>query len=155
MTFAITPIRALDWPPPADPAGPDPVVSCEWLVANGLGGYASGTVSGVITRRYHGLLIAALPAPLGRVDVVLDGEGAWVSWLSTEGEGPVLRLARISPASGAPLAARTLSEASASRAGGVPRMARAGDVLMIAWTEPGPSAGESRLRAVVLSPGDR
>src|SRR5215467_11416592 len=39
----------------------------EWLVANGLGGYASGTVSGAATRRYHGLLIAAHPAPLGRV----------------------------------------------------------------------------------------
>ena len=39
----------------------------EWLVTNGLGGYASGTVSGVATRRYHGLLIAALPAPLGRM----------------------------------------------------------------------------------------
>jgi predicted glycogen debranching enzyme len=38
----------------------------EWLVTNGLGGYASGTVSNVVTRRYHGLLIAALPAPLGR-----------------------------------------------------------------------------------------
>jgi predicted glycogen debranching enzyme len=38
----------------------------EWLVTNGLGGYASGTVAGVLTRRYHGLLIAALPAPLGR-----------------------------------------------------------------------------------------
>jgi predicted glycogen debranching enzyme len=39
----------------------------EWLVVNGLGGYASGTVAGVVTRRYHGLLVAALPAPLGRV----------------------------------------------------------------------------------------
>ena len=39
----------------------------EWLVTNGLGGYASGTISGAVTRRYHGLLIAALPAPLGRV----------------------------------------------------------------------------------------
>src|SRR6202140_2235746 len=39
----------------------------EWLLTNGLGGYASGTVSGAITRRYHGLLIAALPAPLGRM----------------------------------------------------------------------------------------
>ncbi len=39
----------------------------EWIVTNGLGGYASGTVSGAVTRRYHGLLIAALPAPLGRV----------------------------------------------------------------------------------------
>ena len=38
----------------------------EWLITNGLGGYASGTVSGVMTRRYHGLLIAALPAPFGR-----------------------------------------------------------------------------------------
>jgi len=36
-------------------------------VTNGLGGYASGTISGAITRRYHGLLIAALPAPHGRV----------------------------------------------------------------------------------------
>jgi predicted glycogen debranching enzyme len=39
----------------------------EWLVTNGLGGYASGTISGVTTRRYHGLLIAALPAPFGRL----------------------------------------------------------------------------------------
>jgi predicted glycogen debranching enzyme len=38
----------------------------EWLVANALGGYASGTASGDITRRYHGLLIAALPSPHGR-----------------------------------------------------------------------------------------
>lgn len=39
----------------------------EWLVTNGLGGYASGTISGTITWRYHGLLIAALPAPFGRM----------------------------------------------------------------------------------------
>src|SRR6266542_4422514 len=39
----------------------------EWLVTNGLGGYACGTVAGAATRRYHGLLIAAHPAPLGRV----------------------------------------------------------------------------------------
>jgi predicted glycogen debranching enzyme len=39
----------------------------EWLVTNGLGGYACGTVAGVPTRRFHALLVAALPAPLGRV----------------------------------------------------------------------------------------
>src|SRR5215213_7384394 len=39
----------------------------EWLVTNGRGGYACGTVSGAATRRYHGLLVAAHPAPLGRV----------------------------------------------------------------------------------------
>src|SRR5213082_1976550 len=50
-----------------DPAKYEPLVTREWLVTNGLGGYASGTVAGVTTRRYHGLLVAALPAPLGRV----------------------------------------------------------------------------------------
>jgi len=39
----------------------------EWLVCNALGGYASGTIHGVPTRRYHGYLIAALPNPAGRV----------------------------------------------------------------------------------------
>ncbi len=43
------------------------ILNREWLVTNGLGGYASGTLSGAATRRYHGLLVAAHPAPLGRV----------------------------------------------------------------------------------------
>jgi predicted glycogen debranching enzyme len=38
----------------------------EWLVTNGTGGYASGTIAGLLTRRYHGLLVAALKPPLGR-----------------------------------------------------------------------------------------
>lgn len=42
----------------------------EWLVTNGLGGYASGTLDGVFTRRYHGLLIATLPT--GRT-MILNG----------------------------------------------------------------------------------
>jgi predicted glycogen debranching enzyme len=50
----------------ADVEHSEPLLTREWLVTNGLGGYASGTVSGVASRRYHGLLIAALPAPLGR-----------------------------------------------------------------------------------------
>jgi predicted glycogen debranching enzyme len=45
---------------------PGPALAREWLVTNGLGGYASGTVCGAPTRRYHGLLTAALPSPLGR-----------------------------------------------------------------------------------------
>src|SRR3989442_9544226 len=59
------PTRRIPWPV-VDPHDPDAMVTREWLVTNGLGGYASGTVAGVITRRYHGQLIAALPAPLGR-----------------------------------------------------------------------------------------
>ncbi len=42
----------------------------EWLVTNGIGGYASGTVAGLLTRRYHGLLVAALKPPLGRTLLV-------------------------------------------------------------------------------------
>ncbi|HEU5080859.1 MAG TPA: amylo-alpha-1,6-glucosidase [Opitutaceae bacterium] len=38
----------------------------QWLITNGRGGYASGTIAGAITWRYHGMLIAALPAPTGR-----------------------------------------------------------------------------------------
>ncbi|MBP0001747.1 MAG: glycogen debranching enzyme family protein [Cyanobacteria bacterium SID2] len=38
----------------------------EWLVTNGIGGYACGTVPGMLTRHYHGLLVAALEPPLGR-----------------------------------------------------------------------------------------
>jgi predicted glycogen debranching enzyme len=40
--------------------------SREWLVTNGIGGFASGTIAGHLTRRYHGLLMAALKPPLGR-----------------------------------------------------------------------------------------
>ena len=50
--------------PPAD-ADPAQQVQREWLVTNGIGGYASGTVSGLVTRRYHGWLVAALPNPRG------------------------------------------------------------------------------------------
>jgi predicted glycogen debranching enzyme len=64
----------------------------EWLVANGLGGYASSTVAGVVTRRYHGLLVASLPAPLGRM-VMLNHLLEWVRlhdgmvlWLGDENE---------------------------------------------------------------------
>jgi predicted glycogen debranching enzyme len=55
-------LRAPRW----DRMGHEPLLTREWLVTNGLGGYASGTVAGAVTRRYHGLLVAALPAPLGR-----------------------------------------------------------------------------------------
>jgi predicted glycogen debranching enzyme len=44
----------------------------EWLVTNALGGYASGTVSGASTRRFHGVLIAALPSPHGRTMMLND-----------------------------------------------------------------------------------
>ena len=44
--------------------------SREWLITNGIGGFASGTIAGGMTRRYHGLLIAALQPPVGRTHLV-------------------------------------------------------------------------------------
>jgi len=52
------------------PAGrPDPEALCatEWLLTNGLGGFAMGTAAGIPTRRYHGWLIASLKPPVRRV----------------------------------------------------------------------------------------
>ena len=46
----------------------------EWLCTNGIGGFASGTVAGTLTRRYHGLLVAALKPPLGRTLLVAKVE---------------------------------------------------------------------------------
>jgi len=48
----------------------DAAESREWLVTNGIGGYASGTIAGSQTRRYHGLLVAALHPPVGRTQLV-------------------------------------------------------------------------------------
>jgi len=58
-------VRAMSWD--SAQMSREILLTREWLVTNGLGGYASGTISGAITRRYHGLLIAALPAPHGRM----------------------------------------------------------------------------------------
>ena len=49
----------------------------EWLEPDGLGGFASGTVSGIRTRRYHAVLLTALRPPTGRV-VLVNGYDVWV-----------------------------------------------------------------------------
>src|SRR6266540_220339 len=56
----------------------------EWWIANGLGGYAGGTIAGSLTRRYHGLLIAPIASPLGRRLIlakadatVIEGGRSW------------------------------------------------------------------------------
>jgi hypothetical protein len=62
--------------------GLEQAASGEWLEANGLGGWASGTIAGCHTRRYHGLLVAATRPPVGRMvllsklaETVIDGDG--------------------------------------------------------------------------------
>ena len=51
--------------------------TAEWLEADGLGGFTSGTVSGVRTHRYHALLLTATTPPAGRM-VLVNGFDAWV-----------------------------------------------------------------------------
>jgi predicted glycogen debranching enzyme len=65
----------------------------EWLEADGLGGFASGTVSGVRTRRYHALLLHAMTPPTGRV-VLVNGFDAWID--TSEGSA-ALSTQRYSP----------------------------------------------------------
>ncbi len=51
--------------------------SREWLETDGLGGFASGSVAGIRTRRYHALLLTATTPPTGRL-VLVNGFDAWV-----------------------------------------------------------------------------
>ncbi len=52
-------------------------LDAEWLEADGLGGFASGTVGGIRTRRYHALLLTATTPPTGRV-VLVNGLEVWL-----------------------------------------------------------------------------
>ncbi len=71
---------------PACTADPGTLIDREWLVTNGLGGYASGSVLGIPTRRYHGLFVPSLSDPKGRfvtlprIDELLEhAPGRWVN----------------------------------------------------------------------------
>ena len=65
----------------------------EWLEPDGRGGFASGTVSGVRTRRYHALLLAATTPPTGRM-VLVNGFDAW---LDVDGRRVALSSQRYAP----------------------------------------------------------
>ena len=72
------------------------VSSLEWLVTNGLGGFAAGTVSGAFTRRYHGLLFAALDPParrqlyVSKIEESLSADGQrWFEWSANQYPGTV------------------------------------------------------------------
>ena len=80
-------------------------------------------------------------SPVGRVDVELDGSGhALVTWLERVGEqGAEVRLKRIGP-TGDIAPAVVVASSAAARTSGFPRMIRAGDEIIFAWTQPGDSA---------------
>ena len=62
----------------AKAGSPESLISKEWLITNGIGGYASSTVSGVNSRRYHGLLVAATHPPVGRLVMLSKLEDALI-----------------------------------------------------------------------------
>jgi predicted glycogen debranching enzyme len=65
----------------------------EWLEADGLGGFASGTTSGIRTRRYHALLLTATTPPTGRI-VLVNGVDVW---LDTKGGSFAISSQRYAP----------------------------------------------------------
>ena len=70
-------IRRLTFTPADAHGDADPLLRREWLVTNGLGGFASCSVGGAPTRRHHALLVSALPTPLGRT-VMFNHLSEWV-----------------------------------------------------------------------------
>lgn len=74
--------------------------------------------------------------PLGRVDVVLDGQsGAVVSWLASEGDGAAVHLRRVKGGKAGPVLSAATT--GAGRSSGFPRMVRMGETLYVAWVEDG------------------
>lgn len=59
-------------------SNPDSALRKEWLETNGLGGFASSTITGLNTRRYHGLLVAAINPPVGRMALLSKFEEALI-----------------------------------------------------------------------------
>jgi hypothetical protein len=90
--------------------------------------------------------------PVGRVDVLfLGNDEALVIWLERVGEDAEIR-GRIVRRDGTVGPSRPLAATTAGRAGGFPRMARRGDDVVLAWTEPGEP---SHIRAALLPLADR
>jgi len=92
------------------------LISREWLVTNGLGGYASGTLAGPPTRRYHSMLVSALPAPLGRLSLLahLDERlrlpDRRVGWLSRGEEASPVKVGDFRLVGGLPVWRYTFDE---------------------------------------------
>jgi predicted glycogen debranching enzyme len=78
--------------PPDDLRDNNSLLAKEWLVTNGLGGYASGTLLGASTRRYHGMFVPDLASPWGRTviiprldeEAIVDGESTFLSGVEFE-----------------------------------------------------------------------
>ena len=82
--------------------------------------------------------------PIGRVAVLLDDEGALVTWIERVGEGAELRIRRVRP-DGVAEAPTTVASVSSARASGFPRMVESAGDLLFAWTDVGGESTQIRL----------
>jgi hypothetical protein len=90
--------------------------------------------------------------PVGRVQVLLlEGGSAMICWLERTSDGGAIKARRVR-ANGAFDKSITIAETSVARASGFPRMARAGDEIVFAWTD---ASKPSRVRAAVIRLSDK
>ena len=83
--------------------------------------------------------------PLGRVAVVADEAGAWISWMAVRDDRAVVQLARVT-AAGEMGEIVTAAETATARTSGFPRLSRVGETLYLAWVELDGPADQSRIR---------
>lgn len=117
-------------------AARDDRVAVAWFTAAGGEPAVKLAFSTDSGRQFGEPLIVDESDPVGRVDLVLDDEGAaWVSWLDADKEDGRIRVQRFSD-EGAVSGAFTVAEVSTARASGFPVLARFGSDLLLAWTDP-------------------
>jgi hypothetical protein len=118
--------------PAADARGDELAVA--WFTAADQRPRVQIAFSGDAGATFSAPLLVDGESPLGRVDLAMAGGGeAWVSWLAVAGDVAAVRIARVGT-SGV-TETRTVATTGASRASGIPRLARVGDEVFVAWVE--------------------
>lgn len=153
-----TPVSADGWEIAGCPVnGPEmaahgDLTAVAWFTASGDQPQVAVTFSSNGGVDFGAPLVIDAAGPLGRVDVVMDGaDGAVVSWLAAGDDKAEVSLQRVS-VDGRISTPLVVARTSASRAAGVPRLVRFGELLYIAWVETGNAAGSRlRVREIELS----
>jgi hypothetical protein len=123
-------------------------VVCVWFTTSATGAHVRAAFSRDGGRSFSPALEIGGSRPLGRVDVVvLDDGAALASWLEEKDGDAVIAVRRVDP-SGAMDPVREVVVTRGTRSSGMPRLARAGEHVMLAWTDPDPS---SRGRTALLT----
>jgi len=143
-------VGADDWEIPGCPvngpaiAAAGKLVTVAWFTAAPPGPRVQLAVSSDGGATFGKPILIDTGKPLGRVDLVLDGTDAIVSWMSLVGENAVIRLRRVSP-KGKMGNLLAIAATSAARGSGFPRLAVMGGRLHMAWVEEGDQGRRVRM----------